>query len=837
MVITGEILTAAAAPAGETSRRTQDTTGVPGTTTATTTTERPQETPISGTNTQQRSPATNAGQNTGAQGEERRQPTPATAEGAPVPPSVTDAADSLGALLAGSPVSEVYLVPSTVITAETLNRVRLRAGAAGVRVYDLTSCYALPKETESCRGDIAATQYRFIALRALEGLDGDGLKAAMTRLERMEAEARDDGRMVVLTAPQVPAADTTPGSPGRIWEALTSRPSTVAAVTGGPAGAGSAGAHHVRTPAMGSPASGPTSAAPALSLVTLLGSRASDLTLSRPFQRAPSSGVAPAARNGWLRRLHGLGDRLGEPARSAVFWIGVLVAFLTVAALWKVPKLAWPASPKLLPNGGATDTNAGSQQVLVVEEQPQGVFASNLGRTVLSGLTGVAVLSLMKEIWGISGTVGQGFFVTVFIEFFFIFLVLSALIRGAIDASVTRSASGYVAPTLTGVRWKLWRGILERWRSGRSARIAFFDSFVNVLFGQGRSQAGIWEARFSNGQERTLSTIEAVRQEISSAIGDALQRCGYRAAEPEDYRVNISILAEKGGEAFYIATALRSNPQVFGAKSMAYVTAVGRFARWWKKPYMGGHQVLVSDAAFATAWLAGGGVATLTIKRTGAADLSVTIPINGERLCDFLRRANERTALGGAIPAAVIWAEASGRLVIADLEPNQGALTGAVLQFPGGVAVNFAPAVINEAALVRNPDPTRFPGAANPMMIGTYFEDRDRDYEAFVLLPLPWPRRGPLAGDRRGNIHISFRRAHHLDAIWSGLEHIVTPAGGAAAQVEVAPNYSKQQNLLTPDLLPDGALLAVLRQGVRVLGEVIHNLSDTWLKDHGRVNH
>ncbi len=826
LVITGEVLTPAALPPAETTP--------PGRETGTDSASRGQ-----------------GGQSTPPQQQTRQQ---APTQGQPPPATRTattdtTAADSLGTLLAASPVADIYLVPTAPIPARLMERVRTRALEAGVRVHDLTSCYTQPAaETETCRGEVRGTAYRVIGLPSVAGLSPDSALAAMARLAAMEADGREDGRLLVLAAPLAPA-----DSAGRLWEMVTSRPYAVAALTGTRGGARSAGAYHVRTPSLGNPPSGPAAAAPWVSLVTLSGQRVGHEALAPPFRRAAAAPVAPA-RRGWLGRLLGLGDRLGEPARTAVFWIGLLAAFLTVAALWKVPELVRDP-PR--PAGGAqpnASVGAGAQGAAgAAQPASDSVFTTNLGRTVLSGLTGVALVALLKEIWGISGAAGQAFFVVVFIVSFFAFLLFSALSRGWIDASTSLSTR-YQAPDLSGVSSPRWRHVRAWWKARRSARLVFSDSFVNVLFGQGRTRAAIWEDRFQESQRRALGAVRAIREEISAEVRNALQRSGI-AAGPDAFRVNVSVLAEDGSEVFYIATDPNSKAKVFGKKSMAYVTAVSRQARWWRKPYLGGHTVLVSDAALGPALLSGStrlagctwggaavqpGGATLTVTR-GTTQHAVPLTITAETtLCGFLDAISQHAALGRAAQPVAAWFEAGGHLVLAALDANHPDPAAAQLVLPGGgPPLTFVSAKLDEVELYANAGAGKlFSDEPDSMPVAAYFESRDRDYDAFVLLPTPWPRRGPHPGVRRGVVHISFKYVHYVDAIWTGLEEVATVGGtnGAPAETVLRPDFgARHLQIIEPPMLSDVAVGASLGLGVRVLGQVIQVLSDEWFHGYGHT--
>ena len=147
-------------------------------------------------------------------------------------------------------------------------------------------------------------------------------------------------------------------------------------------------------------------------------------------------------------------------------------------------------------------------------------------------------------------------------------------------------------------------------------------------------------------------------------------------------------------------------------------------------------------------------------------------------------------------------------------------------------------------------------------LLGNYYQRREApDYEGFVILPIPWVRRGEDRDYQRAGVLISFRKAIYMEALWSGLE-----AGGK-------PNFADWRGLLeceeerprsrrssgsrllvalvneteyvaieeeaaepppvatapeTDELfVRDPELQAVLRQGVEVLGEALRYFNPT----------
>lgn len=72
------------------------------------------------------------------------------------------------------------------------------------------------------------------------------------------------------------------------------------------------------------------------------------------------------------------------------------------------------------------------------------------------------------------------------------------------------------------------------------------------------------------------------------------------------------------------------------------------------------------------------------------------------------------------------------------------------------------------------------------LSLGDYFQTRKSpDYQGFVVLPVPWTERGSTQNRQRAGLHISFRDARYMDALWEGLEKDST-----------TPNYEEWRGLL-----------------------------------------
>ncbi|HST58312.1 MAG TPA: hypothetical protein VLK84_06490, partial [Longimicrobium sp.] len=421
---------------------------------------------------------------------------------------------------------------------------------------------------------------------------------------------------------------------------------------------------------------------------------------------------------GWLWRV---GNGVGNPGQTAILWLGILVALLTVAAL------DFPDPPR---TDGQTPTQTGGAA--------SPAFAGNLGRTVAGGLSGIAGVALLQDVLGTGGNGGKAFFLTVFIFFFLVFLVGSALARGALEAFRSRVASDYHVPPVTGVRYPMVRRFFLWLGSLRTALLVFVDTALNVLFGRGSQQVVVWETRFNSMQASLLHTIDLVREDMSRAVGAALHRHGYPDAQPgTDYRVNVSLLAASGLETFYISTEPGSLDRVFGSHSMAYVAVRAGEARWWKEVYMPGPPRLRSTSRLrlrgsgdipgatpltglqvigprpvAPTPVAAGTVSVSGTRADAAAVNQQNVAVN--TVDELLALLNNASGFGGTTPV-VEWRLDADGVLEARAGGDAPNLAVASLQLGG---IELGPFVGGPAQVVLfDNDPVIFEGAGSPMLL------------------------------------------------------------------------------------------------------------------------
>jgi hypothetical protein len=779
-----------------------------------------------------------------------RTTTTTTTAAAPAETGAARSGAALGRVLAAGPTAEVYLVPASPLPAAFTERMQAPAESAGVHVYDLTQCYAAREGIDGCYADLAGTRYRLVGAPALPA-DSTALAAVLARLEALVDDARADRRLALVAVAAFPPAGA-PDSLVRRFRQLADRDAVAAVLADDPAGeAGVAAAKLVRTPALGSATAAP-SASRGFSVVRMAGERPAWSTVrfdpgSGTFVRAPLP-PAPVER-GPLGRLYEAGDGIGEPARRAIFWMAVLTAFLTVAALWKVV----PSSGGTAVTATATDTAGGGTATATAAagDDAGSVFRSNLGRTVASGLAGIAAVTVLKDVWGVSGTAGQAFFATVFIVLFLLFLVVVALVRAFIEALRSRVAAGDASAK---VPW---------WRD-RTIALVFFDTAANVLFGQSQVLGAVWEKRHVQVQERLVATAERVREEVSTAIGDALRDRGRQATEGRDFRVGISLLTVHHDEVFYLATARASADKVFDSRSVAFVAAYSGEARWWKLPYQGKRRWLRSEHRLPAAdglhpWtklaeIAVGPLPAPAPSSTAAPHTAAPAPAPQQppptpvevtrgdgssiprwlaaedcTLADLLDWLNRDEVFGAGPSPMAVSIDRDGHLLLAELgdsksDSENGQESVARVKVGGVDLGRFAGAVPDDVVLLEGRPADLLPKLTQPVKLETSFQDRgELDYEAFMVIPVPWSRRGLASGGgRHGAIHVSFLRVPMMDALWTALER---SEGG-----KVKPNYDDQERILEPSMLAHPAARAVIVQGTRVLGEVIQELDESWFR-------
>lgn len=489
-----------------------------------------------------------------------------------------------------------------------------------------------------------------------------------------------------------------------------------------------------------------------LTLVTLAGV---PLRAAEPAAvPTPTKLVAPPEALGPVARLlcdpvNG-GDCLG---RIALVSIALLFAFLTVVEVWQIQppttsltaagtqsaQASPPEQPGASAEAGATTPPVRKGRAILPASS---LFSSNFSKTVLSGLGGLAVISVAGgDFWGLNDNSAQALFLVFFIGFFLSGLVLSAVVRGLDEAVRSRIVLRRMWPAMPVpkssprfLRFARWSGYWLRrslawFGSFRATAVVFIDTLFNVLQGKSQVQAALLSETITDHHEALLETAERVRYEVHQAVIRALLKPGElprNLPHEERIRVAVSLLSSDEKEVYYIASERGSVPKPFGIYSVAWIAAHQAVARWVK-----------------------------------------------------LDKASENVYFGDH---AVLWSNKKGEI----------------------------------------------PGPRGELLLKQYYQSRgEEDYKAFIVLPMPWCERGREAGHRRGLIHISFKEASFLEALWDGLEHAEVPNYDAWRGLLQTPDERKGGEHQTLSLKKEHAELgSVLFLALESLGEALSHFND-----------
>jgi hypothetical protein len=299
--------------------------------------------------------------------------------------------------------------------------------------------------------------------------------------------------------------------------------------------------------------------------------------------------------------LWDLGGDLETADRLVVVLIAFLLAFLTVARLWKVPPAPVElTAPPPQPPGGeakrAADKAAGDR------DSETNVMTSNLGKTVASGLAGLGVVSFLEPSWEKTGVAvsAKSYYVIWFVVLFFVLLVSFAILRGFVEACRSRLATGFRAPqwepriprksTYEWMRYG-WQGLRFRLRYGWSwvvslqpTVLVFCDTSLSVFFGDDVLRNSVLSDTIAKMQLVMALAVDRVRDAITKAVEEALADGEARPLN-RSVRVNISILSPDGLSVAYISSTRGSLARTFDRHSVAWIAVSIGEARWWRHRY------------------------------------------------------------------------------------------------------------------------------------------------------------------------------------------------------------------------------------------------------------
>ena len=406
--------------------------------------------------------------------------------------------------------------------------------------------------------------------------------------------------------------------------------------------------------------------------------------------------------------------------RWAVWFIALLAAFLTVVQVWQIPPAENPLTrPTPDPEFGSRAESSGHGAANVKFEPSP--FASNFGKTIISGLAGLAAETVVTSLEGKPSPQDHEFYIIWFVVLFFAWLTILGIARAFAEAIRSRFAIVYfplarpAEPRTTGlmrpVRSALY--LLDRFKtwivSFRVTLLTLIDTFINLIQGKNQTMTRVFADAIVEQHRNVLRVTEAVRGRLTEVIEGALPK-----VQPRDVRVNISILSADQTRVFYIARAPGSAPKEFGKHSVAWVCVFTGQIRWYKKSYE-------------------------------------------DRIDDIVLFDNRR----GTIP--------------------------------------------NDVESIR---------------LGSYYQDRSQDYNAFALFPFPWPQRGYGSQYVKGAVHVSFRSEVDFSRIWSVPDPKGTPGEPANVYDEGDLTLVEESGCKNTDIR------MALHDAVAVLGELLRGFNE-----------
>jgi hypothetical protein len=489
----------------------------------------------------------------------------------------------------------------------------------------------------------------------------------------------------------------------------------------------------------------------------------------------------------WTLRSTWQLDQTDSPLiRLGVMLIALLTAFLTVVAVWNIPETDNPLAPPPTsdkPTNKPSDTQTSQSSTAVSSP-----FASNFGKTVIGGFTGLAVTEVAKAIGGqaLTGDAttasSRWLYIVCFIFFFFFLLVSLSLLRGFVeglralvaipryslarppapldregdpkgDHNKKRTASDYY------LFWRFWHWFL----SLRVPLLTWFDTFINLIQGKNQSMTKVFSDTIIEQQRNLVQVAHAIRADLTRLIEQKLMYQQRSTATPfttSPVRVAISVLSADQSTVFYISQSHGSAKMAFIKRSVAWVSVFTGKIRWYERRF-------------------------------------TDIPDHD-------------------------------KIVLFD----------------------------NSKGIIA--------GAEEKMLLTSCYQPRDQDYEAFVVLPVPWPQRGYGSDYVKGAIHISFRMDKDFEQIW--LYRPPRPAISDAGKPEGPPVYPSGEQMLEPMVTPaaiapgalaaattppaptvpepdppggwcsDSEICVALTNSMAILGELLRNFNEVIYKSYIETN-
>ncbi|HEU4558505.1 MAG TPA: hypothetical protein VFS20_11680, partial [Longimicrobium sp.] len=545
------------------------------------------------------------------------------------------------------------------------------------------------------------------------------------------------------------------------------------------------------------------------------------LPSARPGQAAADLRGGPVRRfTRWTRSLL---DSPRDMAFATIFAIALLFAFLTVAKLWRIEDDR-RAVVRADSSAGAGAGGTAQASTTVTTAVPGGsIFEGNLARTVWSGLTGIAAVTLLTQFWQFAGVNAEALYVVVFVVAFLVFLVAAALVRATVETVRSRVLTSRPPPEWRpptrrkgtanevydrGAR-KAWGMYWARrgwrwWLSQRETLLVFSDTFTNVVMGRSYSSNVVWEDKIVDMQLSMLRASDRVREEITTAVQRALGTAYSNRAAASTTSGSSPTGGNGSGSGGTTAPAggapgpsttpgVTSGQATAGAGAGGGSTQAGSEVDGAAPAGDESGSTAPSSGENAAAGEAGGAPATTSTQTftAGSTDTqagssaqaggsAAAPPADGATPAD---PAADEAAKAAADPLAV---QQGIRVAISVLGDDGQSVfyissaAGSLAKQFGRESVAWVAASAGEArwwlesyrqkhvVVFDNTTGTTLPDVGGvKLRLDDYFQKREHtDYKAFLLIPIPWRRRDLPENTRRGAIHISFAHREWLEQLW-----------------------------------------------------------------------
>ena len=260
----------------------------------------------------------------------------------------------------------------------------------------------------------------------------------------------------------------------------------------------------------------------------------------------------------------------------AVMFIGLLMAYLTVMQLWTLP-----------PKEESAQKDGGEPQKLMEEVKAEGgraLLESNLAKTVVAGLSGVAAISVLKPLLD-AGATGNAampdgtrvlLYISWFIFWFFFLLIWAARFNA-------RNESRRVEQAL---RRRIHAADLrqEERQIARDSEIVYLDTFCAFIRGRNQQATSSLADLLDRTEKEHHRIVQRVISELQANVQAVLMRRLVDGTNGQTQggtvRVSVSLLAEDGKSAVYLSSQAGSLREKFAEKSIAVLCLRTRTVRW-----------------------------------------------------------------------------------------------------------------------------------------------------------------------------------------------------------------------------------------------------------------